>query len=240
MKKLLLTICFAFIATFAMGQNNYQDVVYLKNGSIVRGIIIGQVTNESLKIATADGSLFVFNISDVEKITKERPINQTPVRQTQNLTTDNITNDMEYIRSNVETTTTTTTTSRERGPAGTWVGGVDFGWYMETTSFETRAMGYYYLTDEMALGTGFGFWMSTTDMSTMPVYAGFRIDFGLYLDLGFSATILGDATGFGYYLEFGIKIDNFSLGLFVDEKELSTSNIDFAITDVGLRGCWYF
>lgn len=48
-----------------------DEVVYLKNGSIVRGVIIEQVPNKSLKIETADGSLFVFEMNEVEKITKE-------------------------------------------------------------------------------------------------------------------------------------------------------------------------
>ena len=47
------------------------DVVYLKNGSVIRGMIIEQVPNESLKIQTRDGSVFVYAISEVEKITKE-------------------------------------------------------------------------------------------------------------------------------------------------------------------------
>ncbi len=51
-----------------------QEVVYLKNGSIIRGIIIEQVPNESLKIQTNDGNIFAYNMSEVEKITKEPPI----------------------------------------------------------------------------------------------------------------------------------------------------------------------
>lgn len=47
------------------------DVVYLKNGSIIRGTIVEQIPNESIKIETADGSVFVFKISEIEKITKE-------------------------------------------------------------------------------------------------------------------------------------------------------------------------
>jgi TM2 domain-containing membrane protein YozV len=46
-------------------------VVYLSNGSVVRGLIIEQIPNESLKIKTADGSVFAFKMSEVTKITKE-------------------------------------------------------------------------------------------------------------------------------------------------------------------------
>jgi hypothetical protein len=48
-----------------------QDVVYLKNGSIVRGTIVEQVPNQSLKIQTRDGSVFVYEMAEVTKITKE-------------------------------------------------------------------------------------------------------------------------------------------------------------------------
>ena len=49
----------------------YQDVVYLKNGSIIRGMIIEQIPNVSLKIQTKDSNVFVFKMEEIEKITKE-------------------------------------------------------------------------------------------------------------------------------------------------------------------------
>jgi len=52
-------------------KDDYEDVVYLKNGSIVRGMILEQVPNVSLKIETYDGSLFVYKFDEIEKITKE-------------------------------------------------------------------------------------------------------------------------------------------------------------------------
>ncbi len=51
---------------------NYLDVVYLKNGSIIRGIIIEQIPSESLKIQTNDGNVFVFSIEEVSKLAKEQ------------------------------------------------------------------------------------------------------------------------------------------------------------------------
>lgn len=49
-----------------------MDVVYLKNGSIIRGIITEQIPNDKLKIATRDGSLFVYKMDEIEKITREK------------------------------------------------------------------------------------------------------------------------------------------------------------------------
>jgi hypothetical protein len=51
---------------------NMEDVVYLKNGSIIHGTIIEQVPNESLKIKTKDGSVFVYNMAEVTKMAKEQ------------------------------------------------------------------------------------------------------------------------------------------------------------------------
>ena len=80
MKKIFLTMVVFLIATVTFAQSNYQDVVYLKNGSIIRGTIIEQIPNVSLKIETADGNLFVYKIDEVEKMTKERPAaQQTPI-----------------------------------------------------------------------------------------------------------------------------------------------------------------
>lgn len=66
---LFFALCLAVVCTKAQ---NMQDVVYLKNGSIIRGIIIEQVPNVSLKIRTGDGSIFAYNVDEVEKITKEQ------------------------------------------------------------------------------------------------------------------------------------------------------------------------
>ena len=50
--------------------NQYQDVVYLKNGSIIRGVIIEQIPNNSITIQTADGNVFIYRMDEVETISK--------------------------------------------------------------------------------------------------------------------------------------------------------------------------
>jgi sRNA-binding regulator protein Hfq len=55
----------------AFAQQNYQDVVYLKNGSIIRGLIVEQVPNETIKIETMDKSVFVYKLDEIAKIAKE-------------------------------------------------------------------------------------------------------------------------------------------------------------------------
>ena len=75
MRKVILINLFFLLAFSSFGQGNYQDVVHLKNGSIIRGIIIEQIPNKSIKIETADKSMFVFGLEDIEKITKENFVN---------------------------------------------------------------------------------------------------------------------------------------------------------------------
>lgn len=71
MKKLVLLLTLFVCVSLPCLAQNYTEAVYLKNGSIIRGIIIEQVPNTSLKIQTSDGSVFSYTLEEVEKITKE-------------------------------------------------------------------------------------------------------------------------------------------------------------------------
>ena len=71
------TILLFFLSVVAFGQNhNSEDVVYLKNGNIVKGKIMELHTDSILKIKISGGSLFVFNIREIDKIeSKKEAIN---------------------------------------------------------------------------------------------------------------------------------------------------------------------
>ena len=71
MKKLFLSLVLVLSSLVMFAQNNMHEVVYLKNGSVIKGVILEQVPNESVKIQTSDGSIFVYPMADVERITKE-------------------------------------------------------------------------------------------------------------------------------------------------------------------------
>lgn len=47
------------------------DVVYLKNGSVVRGTLVEYTAGKGVKIKTADGSIFVYAEAEVDRVTKE-------------------------------------------------------------------------------------------------------------------------------------------------------------------------
>lgn len=73
MKKLLSLVLLvaALFCGSVMAQGNLKDVVYLKNGGVIKGTIVEQVPGVSIKIQIADGSIFVYQIEEVERITKE-------------------------------------------------------------------------------------------------------------------------------------------------------------------------
>lgn len=71
MKKLVLLLTLLLSISTYVSAQNYTEVVYLKNGSVIKGVIIEQVPNVSLKIKTSDGSLIICPMNEVTKITKE-------------------------------------------------------------------------------------------------------------------------------------------------------------------------
>lgn len=73
MKNVILCLTIFLCCCFSLQAQTYTETVYLKNGSIINGIIVEQIPNESLKIKTKDGNLFVFQMDEVAKITKDVP-----------------------------------------------------------------------------------------------------------------------------------------------------------------------
>lgn len=70
MKKLTLVLFILAMAS-SLAAQEYIDVVYLKNGGRIRGIIIENIPNEKVKIQTSDGSIFVYKYEEIEKFTRE-------------------------------------------------------------------------------------------------------------------------------------------------------------------------
>lgn len=81
MRKIIAFLVLMFSsATFVIAQS-MQEVVYLKNGSVVRGSIIEQVPGQSIKVQTSDGNIFVYQENEVEKIAKEQVADKKTLRQ---------------------------------------------------------------------------------------------------------------------------------------------------------------
>jgi len=72
MKFFILIFVFFFTATYTCIAQDYQDVVYLTNGNIVRGFIIELIPYEYLDIRTSNGRIRSIEMDNVERIVKER------------------------------------------------------------------------------------------------------------------------------------------------------------------------
>lgn len=86
MKKCIALLLLIAASSFCFAQNAYkhqQDVVYLKNGGIVRGYITEQIPNQSLKIETGNGSTLIFNFNEIDKITKEEKLSISRLKKNQ-------------------------------------------------------------------------------------------------------------------------------------------------------------
>ena len=70
MKRLLFWLLLLITQTYAFSQNN-RETVYLKNGDEIRGNIIGFVPDKSVTIAAVEGDTFVYDLTKVDKITRE-------------------------------------------------------------------------------------------------------------------------------------------------------------------------
>lgn len=72
MKKLLFLAALCCVCA-GVASAQMIEIVQLKNGSRIRGIITEQVPNKHLKIQMSDGSVFVYSYDEIEKISKEMP-----------------------------------------------------------------------------------------------------------------------------------------------------------------------
>ena len=74
MKRIIII---TLLSLMAIVGSNAQNIVKLKNGSIIRGELIEYVPNEKISIKAQDGSIFVYNDDDVISITQEErdPLN---------------------------------------------------------------------------------------------------------------------------------------------------------------------
>jgi len=72
--KTLFSILLVLLSIIATAQNKQLNTVYFKNGSVIKGTILQYQIGESIKIETADKSVWVFKSEDVDKIEIPKPV----------------------------------------------------------------------------------------------------------------------------------------------------------------------
>lgn len=83
-KFILVFIALCFSLTLS-AQNDLEDVVYLKNGGLVRGKIIEYFPDNYVKIETIGGNVWVFKADEVLKIEKEEAYRVAKTKKSVNL-----------------------------------------------------------------------------------------------------------------------------------------------------------
>jgi len=68
---LLFSLFFVVPTVLLAQKKGWQDVVYLKNGSIIRGQLLESSPAEVVKIETVGRNLFVFKPEEVERVARE-------------------------------------------------------------------------------------------------------------------------------------------------------------------------
>jgi hypothetical protein len=93
MRSLGISVLVLLLTSFcvrleAQRTGSFIDVVYLKNGNIIKGTITERIPGESVTIETQDGNVWTFNFAEIERITTERtragenePVPKHPVRE---------------------------------------------------------------------------------------------------------------------------------------------------------------
>lgn len=72
MKHLFLTLFALLVLSVGAQAQRTQEVVYLKNGSVLRGTITEQTPGEQMKLRLRDGSILILKTDDVERISYEK------------------------------------------------------------------------------------------------------------------------------------------------------------------------
>ena len=67
MKKTILFIAFVLFSIVGISQAT-ERTFYLKNGSVITGVVIEEIPGKQYKVKTADGNIFVWKADEIEKI----------------------------------------------------------------------------------------------------------------------------------------------------------------------------
>ncbi|NEW84119.1 MAG: hypothetical protein GZ094_17360 [Mariniphaga sp.] len=69
-KSTLVFMALLFLVNLSFARKGKKDVIYLKNGSVINGQIISSLPSGQVKIKTKDNSLWVFEASQIDSISK--------------------------------------------------------------------------------------------------------------------------------------------------------------------------
>lgn len=211
MKKKIVVLVLAL--TSAVFSVSARDILSLKNGSVIKGELI-EATGEQVKFKTADGSLWVYGMSEVISVTKEKQAEETVAEETEAAPKKKKEFSKKGYRTQIEQTI-------DFGDFGAFGYDAIFGYQFNSHLQLGGGIGLRALSDEVR-GDGFG----------VPLYADFKVNFlktkvTPFFDLKAGSLITADPT-FYFSSSVGVKIH------FSKARALSIS------TGVAWAGCEYY
>lgn len=212
-----LTIALGLATSTAALAQQAQDILYLKNGSVIHGSVTEFVVGGNVKIQTATGDIFVYTIDQVDKMVKDAA----QVRYTNN--GNNNTQEVEVEKS-------------YRLPRG-YRGFIDISGHANSDDclYGLTTTHGYQINARMFAGIGVGCmaYAEDPDDMWMPIYAAYRFDI---LDRNvspFTSTRIGclkaltfDGGCFYWNVNFGVRMRraNLSLGYELTSDDYGTSS----------------
>lgn len=73
-QKTLFVLIMMALSSITFAQSNTEDVLYLKNGSIIRGKIVDQMSPDKVRVELMGGSVFVFAKAEIDSMKRENVI----------------------------------------------------------------------------------------------------------------------------------------------------------------------
>lgn len=189
MKKKIVVLVLAL--TSAVFSVSARDILSLKNGSVIKGELI-EATGEQVKFKTADGSLWVYGMSEVISVTKEKQAEETVAEETEAAPKKKKEFSKKGYRTQIEQT-------------------IDFG---DFGAFGYDAIFGYQFNSHLQLGGGIGLRalgeVIRGDDFGVPLYADFKVNFlktkvTPFFDLKAGSLITSDPT-FYFSPSVGVKI----------------------------------
>ncbi len=187
MKTILLTFAMMLMAGLTFGQDK-MDVVYLKDGRVIKGSIIKPLDAEGVQIMTTESDVYTFSAKEVLRVTREE------------IDHDNLKNKIIVHDGEGFTNITTLGYGFGIGDVGEGRAAAD----NDANYFAIHTVNGYHLTRNLSLGVGVGVeWFG--DYELIPVYADIRFYPGLtewapffYGDVGYGLGVLDDTNDGGF------------------------------------------
>ena len=219
-----------------------KEVVYLKNGSIIKGDIVEIVPNKTLTVETADGNTFVCNYDEIDKIAREKSENNEVIAKKSE---DNEALATPKIKDN--------SSPLKRGYS--WQINSAFSAGNETMyGLETTTIHGFRFNPKLFVGLGIGSRFRTQDWEEaidIPFFVNFRYDLLDYKISPFLAVNSGVAfntnniEGTGYYgsLEIGCRFRHFSISTGIETSKFCKKghyNINYYYWDYYWEDSYYY